>query len=132
MLAMVVTGTPGDILGRLAELRAADANTVYFNPYDVTDTDHVRFLGREILPAGHPDLVPNERAHAHPPAPARAGMKVTRHAKPCKCPGRLSAVSGPAAWTSPHQALFQPRVSISQLSVVGCVSPSVALASELI
>jgi hypothetical protein len=34
----------------LAELRTADANTVYFHLYNVTDIDHVRFLGREILP----------------------------------------------------------------------------------
>jgi hypothetical protein len=50
MLAMGVTGTPGDILGRLAELRAAGADTVYFHLYDVTDLHHVRLLGREILP----------------------------------------------------------------------------------
>jgi hypothetical protein len=48
MLAMGVTGTPGDILGRLAELRAAAADTVYFHLYDVTDLHHVRLLGREI------------------------------------------------------------------------------------
>jgi hypothetical protein len=50
MLAMGVTGTPGDILGRLAELRAAGADTVYFRLHDVTDLDHVRLPGREILP----------------------------------------------------------------------------------
>ena len=50
MLAMGVTGTPGDVLGRLAELRAAGADTVYFHLYDVTDLDHVRLLGREVLP----------------------------------------------------------------------------------
>jgi hypothetical protein len=50
MLALGVTGTPGDILGRLAELRASGADTVYFHLYDVTDLDHVRLLGREILP----------------------------------------------------------------------------------
>jgi alkanesulfonate monooxygenase SsuD/methylene tetrahydromethanopterin reductase-like flavin-dependent oxidoreductase (luciferase family) len=49
ILAMGVTGNPGDILGRLAELRAAGADNVHFHLYDVTDTDHVRFLGREIL-----------------------------------------------------------------------------------
>jgi hypothetical protein len=47
---MGVTGTPGDIVGRLAELRAAGADTVYFHLYDVTDLDHVRLLGREVLP----------------------------------------------------------------------------------
>src|SRR2546429_1496528 len=50
MLAMGVTGTPGDILGRLAELHAAGADTVYLHLYDVTDLDHVRLLGREVLP----------------------------------------------------------------------------------
>jgi hypothetical protein len=50
MLAMGVTGTPGDLLGRLAELRAAGADTVYSPLYDVTDLDHVRLLGRAILP----------------------------------------------------------------------------------
>ena len=50
MLLMGVTGTPGDVLGRLAELRAVGADTVYFHLYDVTDLDHVRLLGREVLP----------------------------------------------------------------------------------
>ena len=49
MLRMGVTGAPGDVLGRLAELRAAGADTVYFHLYDVTDLDHVRLLGREVL-----------------------------------------------------------------------------------
>ena len=35
---------------RLAELQAAGADTVYFHLYDVTDLDHVRLLGREVLP----------------------------------------------------------------------------------
>ena len=39
---------PGDILGRLAELGTAGADTAYFHLYDVTDLDHVRLLGREI------------------------------------------------------------------------------------
>ena len=33
-----------------AELHAAGAGTVYFHLYDVTDLDHVRLLGREVLP----------------------------------------------------------------------------------
>jgi alkanesulfonate monooxygenase SsuD/methylene tetrahydromethanopterin reductase-like flavin-dependent oxidoreductase (luciferase family) len=45
-----VTGNPGDVAGRLAELCAAGADTVYFHLYDVTDLDHVRLLGREVLP----------------------------------------------------------------------------------
>ena len=50
MLQMGVTGTPGDVAARLAELRAADADTVYFHLYDVADLDHVGLLGREVLP----------------------------------------------------------------------------------
>ena len=50
MLRMGVTGAPGDVAGRLAELRAAGADTVYFHLYDVADLDHVRLLGREVLP----------------------------------------------------------------------------------
>jgi F420-dependent oxidoreductase-like protein len=49
MLRMGVIGAPGDVLGRLAGLRAAGADTVYFHLYDVTDLDHVRLLGREVL-----------------------------------------------------------------------------------
>ncbi len=50
MLRLGITGDPGDIAGRLAELRAAGADTVYFHLYDVADTDHVRLLGSEVLP----------------------------------------------------------------------------------
>ena len=50
MLRMGITGDPGDVAGRLAELRAAGADTVYFHLYDVADTDHVRLLGSEVLP----------------------------------------------------------------------------------
>jgi alkanesulfonate monooxygenase SsuD/methylene tetrahydromethanopterin reductase-like flavin-dependent oxidoreductase (luciferase family) len=45
-----VTGTPGDVAARLAELQAAGADTFYFHLYDVADLDHVRLLGREVLP----------------------------------------------------------------------------------
>jgi hypothetical protein len=61
-----------------------------------------------------------------------AGMKGHETREAAKCPGRLLAVSGPRAWISPHQALFQPRVPMSRLSVAGCVSPRVFLGSELI
>jgi F420-dependent oxidoreductase-like protein len=50
MLRMGITGDPGDVAARLAELRAAGADTVYFHLYDVADTDHVRLLGSEVLP----------------------------------------------------------------------------------
>ncbi len=50
MLRMGITGTPGEVTGRLAELAAAGADTVYFHLYDVSDLDHVRLLGNEVLP----------------------------------------------------------------------------------
>jgi F420-dependent oxidoreductase-like protein len=50
MLRMGITGVPADVTGRLAELAAAGADTVYFHLYDVADLDHVRLLGREVLP----------------------------------------------------------------------------------
>ena len=50
MLRMGVTGAPGDVAARLASLRSAGADTVYFHLYDVADLDHVRLLGREVLP----------------------------------------------------------------------------------
>ena len=50
MLRMGVTGTPGDVAARLAELRASGADTVYFHLYDVADLDDVRLLGHEVLP----------------------------------------------------------------------------------
>ncbi len=50
MLRMGITGDPGDIVGRLAELRAAGADTVYFHLYDVADLDHIALLGSEVLP----------------------------------------------------------------------------------
>jgi F420-dependent oxidoreductase-like protein len=50
MLSMGVTGVPGDIVGRVADLAEAGADTVYFHLYDVADLDHIHLLGREILP----------------------------------------------------------------------------------
>jgi alkanesulfonate monooxygenase SsuD/methylene tetrahydromethanopterin reductase-like flavin-dependent oxidoreductase (luciferase family) len=50
MLRMGVTGDPADVTGRLAELAEAGADTVYCHLYDVTDTDHIRLLGRDVLP----------------------------------------------------------------------------------
>jgi alkanesulfonate monooxygenase SsuD/methylene tetrahydromethanopterin reductase-like flavin-dependent oxidoreductase (luciferase family) len=50
MLRMGVTGDPGDVAGRLAELAEAGAGTVYFHLYDVADLDHIRLLGSEVLP----------------------------------------------------------------------------------
>jgi F420-dependent oxidoreductase-like protein len=50
MLRMGVTGDPGDVTGRLAELAEAGADTVYCHLYDVADLDHIRLLGSEVLP----------------------------------------------------------------------------------
>ena len=50
MLRMGVTGDPADVTARLADLARAGADTVYFHLYDVADLDHVRLLGREVLP----------------------------------------------------------------------------------
>jgi F420-dependent oxidoreductase-like protein len=50
MLRTGIVGTPGEIAGRVAELAAVGADTVYFHLYDVSDTDHVRLLGSEVLP----------------------------------------------------------------------------------
>jgi alkanesulfonate monooxygenase SsuD/methylene tetrahydromethanopterin reductase-like flavin-dependent oxidoreductase (luciferase family) len=49
MLRMGVTGTPGDVLGRIDGLRAAGADTVYLHLYDVTDTEHIALLGRDVV-----------------------------------------------------------------------------------
>jgi F420-dependent oxidoreductase-like protein len=49
MLRMGITGVPAEIAGRVAELSAAGADTVYFHLYDVADLDHVRLLGSEVL-----------------------------------------------------------------------------------
>jgi hypothetical protein len=38
------------VTGRVAELAAAGADTVYFHLYDVADLDHVRLLGSDVLP----------------------------------------------------------------------------------
>jgi 2-methylisocitrate lyase-like PEP mutase family enzyme len=42
--------TRGEAAGRAAALGEAGADTVYFHLYDVTDLDHVRLLGAEVLP----------------------------------------------------------------------------------
>ena len=44
------TGDRSDVAGRLAELAEADVDAVCLHLYDVTGTDHIRLLGREVLP----------------------------------------------------------------------------------
>ncbi|MBO0775015.1 MAG: TIGR03560 family F420-dependent LLM class oxidoreductase [Actinobacteria bacterium] len=49
LLALGVTGTPADVLPRIADLAQAGADTLYFHIYD-TDPGHLRLLGAEVLP----------------------------------------------------------------------------------
>ena len=49
LLRLGVIGTPAEVLGRVGELKAAGADTLYFHVYD-TDPDHIRLLGSEVLP----------------------------------------------------------------------------------
>ena len=51
MLRLGVTGDPGDVTGRLAELAEAGADTIYFHLYDVADLDHIRLLGARCCPS---------------------------------------------------------------------------------
>ena len=96
MLQMGVTGTPGDVAARLAELRAAGADTVYFHLYDVADLDHVRAARpRGPAPAG---LIfgpngPGGQPHCHDPAvwrrawpPRSPRQQPDREASTRKCP----------------------------------------------
>ncbi len=50
MFTYGTVGTPQQVVDRLAEIRAAGADTVYFHIYDVDDTDHVALLGADVLP----------------------------------------------------------------------------------
>jgi len=50
LLSQGVVGTPAHVLRRLEQFAAAGVDTVYFHLYDVEDLDHVRLLGREVLP----------------------------------------------------------------------------------
>ena len=45
-----VVGTPADVVEHCGRLSAAGVDTVYFQLYDAEDLDHVRLLGREVLP----------------------------------------------------------------------------------
>jgi alkanesulfonate monooxygenase SsuD/methylene tetrahydromethanopterin reductase-like flavin-dependent oxidoreductase (luciferase family) len=50
LLSQGVVGTAAHVLCRLEQFAAAGVDTVYFHLYDVEDLDHVRLLGREVLP----------------------------------------------------------------------------------
>jgi alkanesulfonate monooxygenase len=43
-------GTPAEVVDRLAEWGEAGATTLYLQLIDLTDLDHVRLLGEEVLP----------------------------------------------------------------------------------
>ena len=45
-----VVGTPAEVVEHCGRLSAAGVDTVYFHLYDAGDLDHVRLLGREVLP----------------------------------------------------------------------------------
>ena len=44
------TGTPGEVVDRCLEYRRVGAGTLYLQVLDLTDLDHVRLLGEEVLP----------------------------------------------------------------------------------
>lgn len=50
MFAHGLVGTTQQVVDRLAGLRDAGADTVYFHIYDLDDTDHVALLGADVLP----------------------------------------------------------------------------------
>lgn len=50
LLEQAACGGPQAVVDRLGELASAGADTVYFHLFDVEDLDHVRLLGREVLP----------------------------------------------------------------------------------
>ena len=44
-------GTPGRVVDRLGEWVDAGAEAAYLQILDLTDLDHLRLIGREVLPA---------------------------------------------------------------------------------
>jgi F420-dependent oxidoreductase-like protein len=50
MLRMGTVGTVPEVIGKLEQLSADGADTVYFHLYDVDDLDHIHLLGSEVLP----------------------------------------------------------------------------------
>ena len=84
---MGVTGAPGDVPRPAGRARAAGADTVYFHLYDVADLDHVRLLGREVLPQLDLIFQPNGRLPALRPrdpgvGPPATGLAAGRRVRP--------------------------------------------------
>jgi F420-dependent oxidoreductase-like protein len=50
LLRQGVIGVPADVIGHIEALAAAGVDTLYFHIYDASDTDHIRLLGRDVLP----------------------------------------------------------------------------------
>lgn len=46
-----VCGTPGEVITRLEEWKEAGADTIYLQVLDLSDLDHIRLIGAEVLPA---------------------------------------------------------------------------------
>ena len=49
--AKEVCGTPAEVIDRLGEWADAGADTAYLQILDLSDLDHLRLIGREVLPA---------------------------------------------------------------------------------
>ena len=50
LLEQAVCGTPDVVVEHLTRIAESGADTVYFHLFDVEDLDHLRLLGREVLP----------------------------------------------------------------------------------
>jgi F420-dependent oxidoreductase-like protein len=50
LLEQSTRGRPEVVVEKIHELAAVGADTVYFHIFDVDDLDHIRLLGREVLP----------------------------------------------------------------------------------
>lgn len=50
LLDAAACGSPAAVAERVAELGAEGADTVYFHIFDIDDIDHIRLLGKEVLP----------------------------------------------------------------------------------
>jgi alkanesulfonate monooxygenase SsuD/methylene tetrahydromethanopterin reductase-like flavin-dependent oxidoreductase (luciferase family) len=49
--AKEVCGTPAEVVDRIGEWAEAGAETAYLQILDLTDLDHLRLIGRQVLPA---------------------------------------------------------------------------------